>query len=106
MKLIQNNSDNTTGVQTINSITYCHWITITNGQLYVQVNVEEGGTASISTNEVSAYDPDTDQSSLTFAIDALPSHGTLWNENEQLSVGSQFTLTHLMLPTIRSVKID
>ena len=70
-------------------------------KLNLQVNVEEGGTASISTNEISAYDPDTDQSSLTFLLDTLPLHGTLWNEDEQLHVGSQFTMTNLILPTIR-----
>ena len=71
------------------------------GQSIFQINVKEGGTASISTNEISAYDPDTEQSSLTFVIHRLPMYGTLWNENEQLNEESEFTLNHLMVPTIR-----
>ena len=66
-----------------------------------KINVLESGSAYISTNEVSGYDPDTDQSMLAFVIDTLPKHGTLWDDEEQLGIGSEFSITNLMQPTIR-----
>ena len=65
------------------------------------LSVVEGGTARISTNDISAYDPDTDQDELHFVLDIRPRHGKLVKDEVEMAVGESFALTDLMKPSIR-----
>lgn len=67
----------------------------TNDPPQVDVNdpltVDEGGTGLIDDDLLSSSDPDDDDRSLTYTIDAAPSHGTLELDGQELSTGDSFT---------------
>ena len=66
-----------------------------------KLSVVEGGTVRVSTNEISAYDPDTDQDELRFVLEKPPQFGTLYKEETAMSTGDTFTLQDLVRPNIR-----
>lgn len=65
------------------------------------LTVAEGGTVRISINDISAYDPDTDQDELRFVLDIQPRHGKLLKDEKAMAIGDSFTLNDLMRPGIR-----
>ena len=66
-----------------------------------KLSVIEGGTVRVSTNEVSAYDPDTDQDELRLVLEEPPEFGTLYQEETTMKTGDTFTLQDLVRPNIR-----
>ena len=68
-----------------------------------KLSVVEGDTVRVSTNEISAYDPDTDQDELRFVVERPPQFGTLFKQETKMTLGDTFTLQDLVRPNIRSV---
>ena len=66
-----------------------------------KLSVVEGGTVRVSTNEITAYDPDTDQDELRFVLEEPPKFGSLQKEQIIMTTGDTFTLQDLVRPNIR-----
>ncbi len=66
-----------------------------------KLSVVEGGTVRVSTNEISAYDPDTDQDELRFVLEEPPHYGTMFKQDTVMTTGDAFTLQDLVRPNIR-----
>ena len=66
-----------------------------------RLSVAEGGSVRVSTNEISAYDPDTDQDELRFVLERLPQFGKLLKQDAVMETGDAFALVDLMRPNIR-----
>jgi len=66
-----------------------------------QIIVQEGGATAISTNEITAYDPDTDASKLVFTVDTEPKYGRLFRADMPLVEGEQFFIDDLVKANIR-----
>ena len=65
------------------------------------LTVVEGGAVRVSINDVSAYDPDTDQDELRLVLDILPRYGQLLKDEKKMVIGQSFTLGDLMRPSLR-----
>ena len=65
------------------------------------LRVLEGGGVKVTSNDVTAFDPDTEQDALTFAVDRTPGHGRLLLRERPLKKGDQFRLADLTSGHIR-----
>ena len=65
------------------------------------VSVLEGGSVTITTNEISGYDPDTDQSDLWFIIENTPAHGQLMQAEVAMQAGDRFRLEDISNRRVR-----
>lgn len=67
------------------------------------LRVLEGGGVKVTSNDVSAVDPDTEQEALTFAVEKRPGYGRLLLRERPLKTGDQFRLADLTSGNIRYV---
>ncbi len=66
-----------------------------------RLTVTEGGSVRVSTNDISAYDPDTDQDELKFIVEEIPKFGHLLKDGISMIAGEWFNLGDLVRPSIR-----
>lgn len=69
------------------------------------LRVLEGGGVKVTSNDIAALDPDTEQDALTFAVEKTPGHGRLLLRERPLKTGDQFRLADLTAGHIRQVSM-
>ena len=55
------------------------------------LQVWEGGTTTVTNRDIMAYDPDTDQTDLTFILEQEPRYGLLLKGETRMSSGEVFS---------------
>ena len=73
-----------------------HWLLCD----FFRLSVEEGGSVRISTNDISSYDPDTDQDELRFTLETSPRYGRLLREGMVMAASEYFSILDLIRPSI------